>query len=58
MHIILEIQKSADNDHTFVAKRQVHSRNCSQDNDFFYYNYYHFHDPRTLITEYNTMIIF
>ena len=31
MHIILEIQKSADN-HTFEAKRQVHSRNCGQDN--------------------------
>ena len=32
MHIILEIQKSTDNGHTFVAKRQVHSRNCGQDN--------------------------
>ena len=32
MHIILEIQRSADNGHTFVAKRPVHSRNCGQDN--------------------------
>ena len=32
MHIILEIQRSADNGHTFVAKRQVHSQNCCQDN--------------------------
>ena len=31
MHIILEIQRSADNGHTFVAKRQVHCRNCGQD---------------------------
>ena len=23
----------------------------------FYYNYYHFHDPSTLLTENNTMII-
>ena len=32
MHIILKIQKYADNGHTFVAKRQVYSRNCGQDN--------------------------
>ena len=69
MHIILKIQKYADNGHTFMAKRQVHSRNCGQDNGstifermkiidntFFYYNY-HFHDPSTLLTEKNTIII-
>ena len=60
MRIILEIQRSAENGHTFVAKGQVHSRNCGEDNAstifkwmkiidnfFFYYNYYHFHDPST-----------
>ena len=56
-----------DNGHTFVAKRQVHSRHCGQDNagTLFkwmkiidnLYNYYHFHDPSTLLTENNTMII-
>ena len=69
MHIILEIQKSADN-HTFEANWQAHSRNCGQDNAstifkwmkiidnyFFNYNYYHIHDPSTLLTENNTMII-
>ena len=70
MHIILEIQKSADNGNTFVSKRQVHSHNCGLDNastifkwmkiidnNFFYYNYYHFRDPSTLLTENNTIMI-
>ena len=58
----------ADSGHTFVAKRQVHSRHCGQDNtstifkwmkiiDNVYYNYYHFPNPSTLLTENNTMII-
>ena len=46
----------------------VHSRHCGQDNastifkwmkiiDNFYYNYYHFHDPSTLLTGNNKIII-